>query len=138
MEPRKCQVIFDSSLSEEEVEIRINAIRLIAGVHHVATEQTNTKVPKREREEQEFHSGAPAPNRTREEETVWETEQDVSPQRLAIDTAIKWGVRSKMVTLAHIQSLDSAALVHLAMQLLEKMPEEEKTKLGSDISDMMT
>ncbi len=122
MEPRKCQVIFDSALSEEEVEIRINAIRLIAGVHHVATEQTTTKVPKREREE----------------ETVWETEQDVSPQRLAIDTAIRWGVKTKLVTLAQIQALDSGALVHLAMQLLEKMPEEEKTKLGSDISDMMT
>ena len=147
MESRKCQVTFDASLSEEDVDLRINAIRLLKGVHHVSTEQTSTKVPRRDEEAGPEQAASQAASQaanpmgsrppSREGGDIWETEQDVSPQRMAIDRAIKWGVQTKIVSLQQIQALDSSQLVQLAMQLLEKMPEEEKVSLGADISNLM-
>lgn len=116
--PRKCVIYFEDRLSEEQVEDRIRAIRIIDGVSHVSTDQTSTKVPRRE------------------PEVVFETEQDMRPQRLAIDRALIWGIRAGKITKDTIAQANGEQIVALAMRLLDAMPEAEKEALSRDMSNL--
>ena len=116
--PRKCVIYFEDRLSEEQVEDRIRAIRIIDGVARVSTDQTSTKVPRRE------------------PEVVFETEPDMRPQRLAIDRALIWGIRTGKINKDTIANANGEQIVALAMRLLDAMPEAEKEALSRDMSNL--
>jgi len=118
--PRKCVVYFDSHLGPEEIEQRIAAIRLIEGVRLVTTDQTSVKVPP-----------------PRDEEMVYDARPDTQFQRHAIDRALVWGIKQGFIAPEELTPLEAEELVTLAYKMMERMPEEEKRKLGSEISKMM-
>lgn len=117
--PRKCVIYFEAHLSLDEIEQRIAAIRLIEGVKSVATDQTSVKVP---------------PDH---DEMVYEATPDRGLERHAIDRALIWGVKKGVITTAQLQGMEAEELVSLAYKMLERMPEEEKKQLGSEISHLM-
>ena len=118
--PSKCVVYFESGLSPEAVEQRIAAIRLLQGVRLVTTDETSVKVPRRE------------------EEVVYDTSPDTTAQRHTIDRALIWGVSQGKISSDQLGKLDAEQLIELAFKLVELMPEEEKKKLGDEVSRIMT
>lgn len=58
------------------------------------------------------------------------------PSRYAISFALKWGISSGKVPPQSLEKLDPESIVKLAMGLLSDLPENEKRKLGKDLSGL--
>ncbi|OGH00480.1 MAG: hypothetical protein A2600_05640 [Candidatus Lambdaproteobacteria bacterium RIFOXYD1_FULL_56_27] len=115
----RCKVVFDPNLSEAEVELRLQAIRLVSGVVRVETESSGTRVPD------------PQEGITIEYEPRLSKSQVVA-QRELIQRVLVWGITQGLVKPEQISKLEPEQLVQTAMSLMDKMPEEEKKRLGRD------
>jgi len=115
--PHHCKVIFDPSLSEAEIETRLQAIYLIKGVQRIETGRTDTIVP---------NPGVqPAA-------TQGDSLNKNLPRKL-IEQALVWGVKESLITADKINLQNSEELVQTALSLLEKMPESSKRQICESI-----
>lgn len=124
MDPaHRVQVIFEPDLSEAEVELRLQAIRLISGVARVETEASGTRVP------------GPQEGLTIEERQGSSSGGSVAAQRELIQKALLWGVKEGRLQAGDIQSMGAEETIAVAMKLLDQMPDWEKRQLSKDFSD---
>ena len=109
-------VYFAPGLSEEELTLRLQAIRLIDGVERIETQASETLVPG---PEQAYSS-----NRR--------VSVDQSLPRSLIEQALIWGVNQGLISTEQIHSLESEQLVQSALSILDQMPEDLKRQMGQD------
>lgn len=132
----ECRVIFESDISEEDVTILIEAIKMFKGVFDVETDlgatgkqrvSASLRPPPVSGMSLGSISGRPEPPKPQFQESF-------RTQRHVIDEAIKWGVHNHKISVDEIRNLSAEEIVQQAFRFIDMMPEQLRAKLGEELS----
>ena len=153
-----CKILFDPMLPEKEKEFLMQAIQRLRGIQEVVPdfatgssqealrEEVRPRSPLRPPIQQpsqpsvrpkqsEVLTPPQPPVRPKQPEVQTQSPQEeLEPQRVLIDYAIKWGVEQKKISWQDMSPLSAEQIVEKAFELLKMMPaadvRELEAKLG--------